>query len=192
MDETAPVYLKEMASRLVDVDGTLRTNIKIFDRRTHSMTEYNESGNPVLDHAVKEFIAQFRFRLSQLRLQELLVLDESVPLGVPADFCQQMILMAKEFHVRTVLDASGALLREGLKARSLRHQTESELVGERCRASADHSAEDLRRRARYFGQRHRLCMRFHGWGRLCIGIRKGLLVRPGLAWASGKRIAGGG
>lgn len=105
-----------IAHLLVDVGGQLRTNIKIFERDGYTMTEYNEGGSPVNTEAVAAFTAQLRFRLSQLRPNELLVLDGSVPPGVPPDFYRQMILLAKRFHIRTVLDAAGPLLREGLKA----------------------------------------------------------------------------
>lgn len=95
------------------VPGSLRTNLKLLDRSCGVMTECNEKGSPLTEEQLTCFLALARRRLSGA---SLLVLSGSVPPGVPADFYQTLALAASESGVPVVLDASGPLLLEGLKA----------------------------------------------------------------------------
>ena len=103
-------------ARLINVEGPLRTNTKIFDRTSHCMTEYNEGGTPVSPEILAKFTEVLYNQLRQMGMCDLLVLDGSVPPGVPPNFYQHVIEEAKKSGVRTVLDASGSLLREGIVA----------------------------------------------------------------------------
>lgn len=108
-------YLAEkgIGCESIPVPGELRTNIKVFDRTDHEMTEFNESGSPVPETAAEEMLILVGEKLTDT---DILIATGSVPPGVPTDFYRRVIELAKEKGVMTVLDADGELLREGLKA----------------------------------------------------------------------------
>lgn len=101
-----------IAHDFVEVPGSLRMNLKLFDESRRVMTELNERGGAVDAAAVERLIGKTEQYLDQA---ELLVLSGSAPQGVPESIYGQLIRLAREKGVRTVLDASGALFREGLK-----------------------------------------------------------------------------
>ncbi|MEG0742614.1 MAG: 1-phosphofructokinase family hexose kinase [Clostridia bacterium] len=97
----------------VHVPADIRVNLKVTDSARHVMTEINERGAGVPAQAVRAVLERLKELLKQTAL---LVVDGSVPPGVPSTIYADMIRMAKQAGVRTLLDASGALLREGVKA----------------------------------------------------------------------------
>lgn len=103
-----------VANDLVDVDGSLRTNIKIFDTKTKTMSELNESGTEVGPQALRQLETILERYLPQT---SLLILDGSAPPGVPATYYRTLAEMAQRHGVRTVIDAYGELLLEGIKAK---------------------------------------------------------------------------
>jgi 1-phosphofructokinase len=98
----------------VTVPGRLRENLKIYDDYSGELTEINESGSPVTEEALKNFLGFVR---SALPKTSVLVIGGSVPPGTPKDIYARVIRIAKDKNVPTVLDASGELLKEGLAAR---------------------------------------------------------------------------
>lgn len=103
-----------IAHDFVMVPGSLRMNIKVFDESRRAMTEFNARGGRVPPEAVERLLQKLDRYLGRA---ELLVLSGSAPEGVPDDIYGTMIRMARGKGVRTVLDASGALLAEGLRER---------------------------------------------------------------------------
>jgi len=99
---------------LEDVDGELRMNLKITELSRGRMTEINEKGSPVPDAAVSAVLEKLRAHVPHT---DILVVSGSAPANVPADVYASMIRIAKSAGKKTVLDASDALLREGLKAK---------------------------------------------------------------------------
>lgn len=102
---------------LHSVDGKLRCNIKVFDNTERTMTEFNEKGMEVSDKDMEAICLLIEKQLNEMGQEDLLVITGSVPPGVPTDFYQQVIERAGEKGIRTVLDASGDLLKEGIKAK---------------------------------------------------------------------------
>ncbi|MDQ0338789.1 1-phosphofructokinase [Caldalkalibacillus uzonensis] len=113
------VFLEELRKEqlnldFVEVDGELRTNIKIVDEAHHITTELNETGFQVGE--------QDLFRLRE-KVDELLhhcsclVLGGSLPSGVPSSIYYDFIQLAKKKAIPTVLDADGTALKEGIKAK---------------------------------------------------------------------------
>lgn len=98
----------------VEVDGRLRVNQKLFDESKSEMTECNEKGCEVSKEAVDELLALLQ---EELKDASILVLSGSVPPGVNVDIYARMTFMANEAGVKVILDASGELLREGVKAK---------------------------------------------------------------------------
>ena len=105
-----------IAHDFVTVPGNLRMNIKVFDESRRAMTEFNARGGRVPPGAVQSLLQKLDRYLGRA---ELLVMSGSAPEGVPDDIYGTMIRMARGKGVRTVLDASGALLAEGLREKPL-------------------------------------------------------------------------
>lgn len=98
----------------VEVEGSLRVNQKIFDESKSEMTECNEKGTPVRQEDVERLLEILQDELVDA---SILVLSGSVPPGVDKDIYAIMTSMAYEAGVKVVLDASGELLTEGIKAK---------------------------------------------------------------------------
>ena len=93
--------------------GRLRVNLKLFDRSTGVMTECNEKGEVLPESCLNGFLELAERYLPSAKL---LVLSGSVPPGVPDTIYRTLGERAAACGVPTVLDASGPLLREGLRA----------------------------------------------------------------------------
>ncbi len=98
----------------VRLDGTLRTNIKLLDESKSIITEINESGAPVSSESIEQMT---RLIASHAQNSDFLVLSGSLPPGCPNDYYRTLIEAAGKLNCRCVLDADGAKLAEGLKAR---------------------------------------------------------------------------
>ncbi len=98
----------------VSVDASLRVNTKVFDADSAVMTEINCRGPQLSGPDVEAFLRIFE---DSLPGTDILVVDGSVPPGIPPDIYRRMIEMARKKGVRTVLDASGKLLENGLLAK---------------------------------------------------------------------------
>lgn len=96
----------------VELPGKMRVNQKLFDKSTQEMTECNERGQAVSSGDVEKLIALLR---EELKEASILILCGSVPPGVSSDIYARMIVMAKNAGVRTILDATGNLLTEGIQ-----------------------------------------------------------------------------
>lgn len=99
--------------QFIDIDGTLRTNVKVFDQQNRVMTEFNESGFPVCPEAIPQLC---RLVYDRVIDSSIMVFNGSVPAGVPKDIYRTLIETVKASGVKTVLDADGELFLEGLKA----------------------------------------------------------------------------
>ena len=104
---------KEIDFDLAETEGTLRTNIKLFDEETGEMSELNERGPHVGPDAMGVFESMLERSLPNA---SLLILDGSVPPGVPATYYRTLTERAAWHGVRTVLDTGGELLLEGIRA----------------------------------------------------------------------------
>lgn len=105
---------EEIPHAFVEVEGRLRVNQKLFDESKSQMTECNEKGSPVAKEDVNKLLELLRKELSEA---SILVLSGSVPPGVNKDIYALMTTMANEAGVKVILDASGELLLEGVKAK---------------------------------------------------------------------------
>ena len=97
---------------VVPIRNPIRTNLTVTDK--HGLTvNLNETG-PTLSKAevarVEETV------LAALGKASWLMVCGSIPPGVPSSFYAKLIATAKRKGVRTLLDADGAALREGIEA----------------------------------------------------------------------------
>ena len=97
----------------VAVEGRTRTNIKIHEKKSGVMTEFNEKGNRVGSEKQQQLMKCIDGYLEQAGI---IVLDGSVPEGVPTDMYERIIRMANRRGVKAILDASGELLAKGVRA----------------------------------------------------------------------------
>jgi len=98
----------------VEVPGETRTNLKLVEEETKVTTELNEPGFA----ATPEGLHQLGEKLRSLLVDAaVLVIGGSLPPQAPDDIYFQYVKMANECGVKTILDADGAALREGIKAK---------------------------------------------------------------------------
>lgn len=120
---------------LIDVPGETRVNLKIEDPRLGLETELNEPGFPVSP----EHLAEMERRAEAYAARaEFMVFAGSLPPGAGPGTYAKLIRIASGRGAKTILDASGAALREGIAARpdlvKLNRAEAEELLG---------SADDL-------------------------------------------------
>lgn len=102
---------------LTNVSGDLRTNIKIIDPESGEMTELNQKGGHVGMEKVMEVKRKICQVLDSMEEGSIMAVCGSAPSGVPADFYAQLIQEGKKRKIFTILDASGDLMRQGIKAK---------------------------------------------------------------------------
>jgi len=99
-------------NEFVFVDGETRTNIKVYDSTRKIVTEINEPGPNVIDSDI-ENLNQILFK--HVNKDDIAVLTGSVPKNLDKGIYRELIKALKQVGVKTILDAEGNLLREGIK-----------------------------------------------------------------------------
>jgi len=97
----------------LSIPAPLRVNTKIFAASERQMTEINCKG-PALE--AREADAFLSLLDTVLPNTEILVVCGSVPPGIPSELYKTVIETAKSHKIRTILDATGTLLKKGLEA----------------------------------------------------------------------------
>jgi 1-phosphofructokinase family hexose kinase len=98
---------------VVPIRNEIRTNLTITDK--HGLTvNLNETGPQVEKSELMRLEKAIRARLDGA---SWLLLCGSLPPGVPADFYAGLIAVARKKKVKTLLDADGDVLREGIEAK---------------------------------------------------------------------------
>ncbi|WP_339063918.1 1-phosphofructokinase [Tepidibacillus marianensis] len=96
------------------VEGETRTNLKIVDEHSWVTTEINEKGFEITDQDVEKLKNQFR---SHLTPHSIIVFAGSIPQGGSSDIYAEFIQLANQAGSKTILDADGMALEEGIKAK---------------------------------------------------------------------------
>jgi len=97
----------------IEVMGESRTNINIIDKVNNHETEILEIGPVIRDEDIGAFMDEFE---KVLKDTSVLVCSGGLPEGIPSNFYRTLIEKAKLFRVKTILDSSGEMLAEGIKA----------------------------------------------------------------------------
>jgi len=105
--------LMNIENEFIFVEGETRTNIKIVDSINGFNTDINEAGPNISDKAIDEVLDKTIVAANE---DTILVLAGSVPANVSKDIYKRMIAAAKSKGAKTILDADGELLRQGLEA----------------------------------------------------------------------------
>lgn len=95
------------------IPGETRTNLKIVEEKTKITTEVNEAGFLVTQEDLKRFSDNLLHLMDQTCI---LVLSGSLPPGVPETIYKDYIEIANAKGIKTILDADGKALEEGIKA----------------------------------------------------------------------------
>lgn len=104
---------EEIKNDFIFVNGETRTNIKIVDKVKGTNTDINEPGNSISEDDVKKIKENI---FNNTKKDDILVLSGSVPQGVEKNIYELWIKEAKELGVKTILDADGELLKQGILA----------------------------------------------------------------------------
>ncbi|MEZ5364170.1 MAG: 1-phosphofructokinase family hexose kinase [Bryobacterales bacterium] len=97
---------------LVPVQGETRRNIAIVDDEGLTI-KLDQRGNPLSTRELDAIEQRLREKLPDVRW---LCLNGSVPPGVPDDYYANLIRLARDHGVRTLIDTSGAALAPALAA----------------------------------------------------------------------------
>lgn len=95
------------------ITGETRSCINILDPAFTS-TEFLEPGSPVTDEEIDAYLAAFSQIIND---SEIVTLSGSAPAGSPKDIYAKLIQIAKKAGKKVLLDTSGDLLKEGIKAK---------------------------------------------------------------------------
>lgn len=103
---------EQVTSDFVTVEGKTRLNTKIVEMDTKITTDINEIGFEISEeqlNSLKELITKYAQK------SEMLAFSGSIPQGLPSDIYFELLSIAGKY-TKTVLDADGIFLLEGLKA----------------------------------------------------------------------------
>jgi tagatose 6-phosphate kinase len=112
-------YVKKMLSDdhigqdFVPMKAETRSCINIRDLQTGHHTEFLEPGAVVGKEEEEAFTSEFGKLLNGC---EVVAISGSVPEGIPEDYYCRLVQAAKEAGKKVILDTSGSLLKEGMKA----------------------------------------------------------------------------
>lgn len=102
----------EIKSRFVHTDSETRNCINILDQNNIS-TEFLEPGALVSENEIDLFLQEYNKILDK---SNVITISGSAPQGLEKNIYQILIDMAKKKNKKVILDASGDLLKEGIKA----------------------------------------------------------------------------
>lgn len=95
-------------------EGSVRTNIKVFDRGAGVVTELNESGASVDGMALSNMVDLV---VRHAENSDYLILSGSLPTGCPQEYYRTLIAAVDGLGCRCILDADGDRLKYGLEAK---------------------------------------------------------------------------
>ena len=97
----------------VFTEGETRTNIKVVDEINHTNTDINEAGPRASDKDLNEVSDKIFNNISS---EDIIIFSGSVPSNVDKKIYGNWIIRAKEKGAKTILDADGELLKNGISS----------------------------------------------------------------------------
>ena len=110
------------------IEEETRTNIIISEKENQTHTLFSDPGPKITERDMERFKSVFSRVLSQ---SKIVALSGSLPSHVPDDIYYQLILLANQKKVNTILDASGMAFRKGLEAKPLLAKADLRASGNR-------------------------------------------------------------
>ena len=113
------IFVDFIASEGIKNDFTIitnpvRINIKILNTSKNIITELNEAGADVTEANIDEFKNNL---VKYISGGDIAIFSGSLPPGVPYSFYRELIELCNKKSVISILDTSGAALKEGIKAK---------------------------------------------------------------------------
>lgn len=104
--------LAQVDGEFIEAEGSVRSNLKIFDAVAGVTTELNEKGFSASRKAVDTLLKRYE---EKLETAAAVVLTGSLPQGVSKDFYRTCAILAKEKGVPVILDAEGEAFSLGIE-----------------------------------------------------------------------------
>lgn len=108
-------YIKKagIAGAFFTTKGNIRINTKITEKCSGNVTEINEAGEGVSENDITGFSEEYK-RL--VKNSNVVVISGSAPPGTNDNIYYELVKIAKAEGVKTILDADGEKLKNGIKA----------------------------------------------------------------------------
>ena len=108
--------LKEqnIKSDFVHIKGESRSCINIYDEANQSQTEFLEPGPTLTEDDKKQMLLKYEQLIKECKL---VAISGSVPRGADSSLYIKMIEIAKQYSKMVILDTSGMLLEDAIKAK---------------------------------------------------------------------------
>ncbi len=104
---------RQILSDFLVVPGFTRTNYKLFDKSKQKITEINEPGLTITEQDFNNWLLMMKKHLPKV---EILVLSGSLPKGISSNIYNHLILLARRYNVKVILDADGERFKKGIEA----------------------------------------------------------------------------
>lgn len=101
-------------SEFYHLDAESRSCINIWDETNRVQTEFLEPGFTVTEEQFQGFLEKFRELVKQA---DVVAMSGSVPKGLDGTAYQRLVKICREEKKKVILDTSGALLEDGIKAK---------------------------------------------------------------------------
>lgn len=107
---------ENIENSFISCEGSLRVNLKLFDKSRKNTIEINEKSPRVSKQKLDEFISIY---VNAVIDSDIVILTGSLPTGISDDIYLKLSLLAKEINpaVKIILDAQGEVLLKGLEAK---------------------------------------------------------------------------
>lgn len=104
---------KGIEKHFTHVQSETRCCVNVRDQETNQSTEFLEPGNPVTPQEVQQFLSDYE---TQLPRADVVAISGSMPKGVPVDFYEELVKLARRYEKPVLLDSSGDALKNALSA----------------------------------------------------------------------------
>lgn len=104
---------EEIVNEFCRINGETRICINILDQKNNTSTEILESGPLISEKELNSFIKKYENIINRCNI---ISASGSLPRGVPTNFYQNLIDIAKKRGKKFILDTSGEYLKEGIKS----------------------------------------------------------------------------
>lgn len=101
-------------TEFIEVEGESRTNNNIIDKTRGTETEVLETGPLITEEALQKLISVYD---EALKKTKVVVCSGGLPAGVGNDIYKTLIVKAKKYDIRVILDSSGEVLKQGIEAK---------------------------------------------------------------------------
>lgn len=106
------LQIENLDHKFIEAEGLTRTNTKIVELNAGVTTDFNEQGFFVNEQQIDDLV---KLMESEAQTSSFVVFSGSIPQGVSTGIYRDLILTMRD-RTKTVLDADGELLLEGIKA----------------------------------------------------------------------------